>query len=77
MRKKTVFTLLMLITLLSNPSIIIYAGNINNNDEKGKSMERGTGKINHLDGCRPNVQAGNIWVFIPSDLPPGWSHVWE
>jgi len=81
MRKKTiVVTLLILISILAIPSIITYAGNNNNNDENGKSAERGTGKVNHKDRCRPDVQAGNVWIHIPESIPlPGWitSRDWE
>ena len=83
-RKNLALILLTLISLIAIPSIISYAGSNNQNDEEGKfagkSVERGTGKTNHKDGCRPDEQAGNVWIHIPEVIPlPGWitSRDWE
>jgi hypothetical protein len=70
--------IITLILLLMLPTALAFAGNKNQNtEENGKSVERGTGKTNGLDGCRPGTMAPNVWIFIPSDLPPGWSHTWQ
>jgi hypothetical protein len=80
MKKKTVSITLILIIALSLTLITntVFAGNKNQNDEtNGKSVEKGTGKINGQDGCRPDEQSGNFMVYVPTELPPGWSNDWE
>jgi hypothetical protein len=67
----------LVIALLVTNSVLVFAGHNNANGNNGQSAENGTGQVNHLDGCRPDVQSGNVWIFIPSPLPPGWSNVWE
>ena len=67
--------MMLSLTLATN---VVFAGNKNQNDiTNGKSVERGTGKINHEDGCAPPEQSGNYWVFLPVALPPGWANEWE
>ena len=62
----TMLTLLMMTTLiLSVPAVL--AGNKNQNDDlafAGKSVERGTGKVNGIDGCAPPTQSGDEWVYM-------------
>ncbi len=60
---------LLLMTTLIFAVPAVFAGNKNQNDEtNGKSVERGTGKANGLDGCAPPAQSGDRWVYVPSDL---------
>ena len=77
MRKKIFVTILTLalLTSLTLSFTSVLAGNNNNNGDNGL---QGTGKINHLDGCRPSTNAGNVWISIPSILPP-WitTNIWE
>jgi hypothetical protein len=70
MKNKTVsMTLFLIIVLsLSMVTITVFAGHNNQNTiDNGKSVERGTGKLNGQDGCRPNIQAGS--VNIDGDFP--------
>ncbi len=67
-------TLILGIALLSSS---VMAGSKNQNNGNGKSDLRGTGKINGLNGCAPPLESGNYMIYMPSDLPPGWSHEWE
>ncbi len=80
MSKKMAILLLLTLSILLlgfSMQLSANAGSNNQNDENGKSYERGTGKINGLDGCRPPESSGNYWVYVPADLPPGWSSEWE
>jgi hypothetical protein len=60
--KKTSIILLLLI--LSIPSMIAFAGNKNQNGVNGNS-EYATGKENFLDGCNVPENAEDVWVKIP------------
>lgn len=96
MKKKLIMITLVLTMMLSLPLTLneVFAGNLNQNDDlafAGKSVERGTGKANGLDGCAPPTQSGNLWVYVPSDLldaillslpfplpePLSYYHEWE
>ena len=53
--------------VLSIPTAL--AGNKNQNDiTNGKSVERGTGKINGKDGCAPPTQSGEKMVYMDISL---------
>ena len=71
-------SLLLSIALLSSP---VMAGSKNQNDENGKSYERGTGRTTgtNMLGCRPPENAPNYWVYLPTDLLPPIPllHEWE
>lgn len=79
MKTKTILLAIIAIAIIALPASLAFAGSYNQNDEdNGKSVERGTGKVNGLDGCAPPTQSGNYWVFVPTGLlPPDWSHEWE
>ena len=62
--KKT--SIIILILILSIPSIMVFAGTKNNNDDHGNSADA-TGKENFKDGCRPPAHAASVWVFIPPE----------
>lgn len=42
----------------------------NQNDENGKSAERGTNNFNGMDGCRIPARAGNVNILIPPPFGP-------
>jgi len=80
MKERSLVLAIALLLFLSAALLVsaAIAGSNNQNDENGKSYERGTGKINGLEGCRPPEQSGNYWVYVPTELLPlGWSHEWE
>jgi hypothetical protein len=71
MKKYTMLTILVLtltsILALSVPTVLAGTRNQNANPDSlaydaGNSIERGTGRINGGEGCRPDVQSGNYTV---------------
>lgn len=53
----------MLMTTLVLSIPVVLAGYRNQNDiTNGKSVDRGTGKVNGKDGCAPPTQSGDRWV---------------
>ncbi len=74
MKKKIILMMLvvMLVSTLVLSTPAVLAGNKNQNDEtNGKSVERGTGKVNGQDGCVPPAKSGDRWVYVPSGLLDG------
>jgi hypothetical protein len=77
---------IMAIIILSTPAYLAFAGSKNQNGDHGT---QGTEIVNGLDGCAPGLQAGNRWVYVPSDtldvflaiigVPQPWNifHEWE
>lgn len=43
----------------------VFAGNKNANGDHGV---QGTDKLNGKEGCRPGLNSGDRWVYVPSDL---------
>lgn len=68
----------MIVMVLLTSSAL--AGTKNQNDENGKSYERGTGRTAEMNmlGCRPNTNAPDSWVYVPTDLlpPVEFFHEW-
>ncbi len=56
---------IMTVIILSTPAYLAFAGSKNQNGDNGT---QGTDKLNGLDGCRPGLQAGDYWVYVPSDV---------
>jgi hypothetical protein len=63
MKKTTIIIMLLILTL---PSMIVFAGNKNQNDDHGNSAAA-TGKENNLDGCNVPENAHDVWVYIPPE----------
>jgi hypothetical protein len=57
--------LILAILILAIPVSLAFAGSKNQNGENGI---QGTDKINNIDGCRPNENAGDVWVYVPSAI---------
>ena len=79
MKKENLRKLLVILAIivLALPLNIALAGSKNQNGENGA---QGTDKINDKEGCRPNENAGNYWVYIPTELippEPSFLHEWE
>ena len=79
MTKENLRKLLVILTIitLALPLNVAFAGSKNQNGENGA---QGTDKINDKEGCRPNENAGNYWVYIPTELippEPSFLHEWE
>ncbi len=73
MKTRTILLTFITIAIIALPTSIAFAGFNNQNDENnGKSVERGTGKLNHKDGCNVPAQAGNVAVYIPPENTVWW-----
>jgi hypothetical protein len=72
--------LLLVVAIFAVPAYMVFAGSKNQNGENGI---QGTDRLNGLDGCRPGIQSGNYWVYVPSDVLDGFGftapffHEWE
>ena len=63
------------LTMMTN---VVFAGHNNQNTvDNGKSVERGTGKYNELDGCNPDINAPNVWIDIGFVPPPITTSIWQ
>ena len=67
MKKQLTPIFLLGLLILAMPSIFAFAGFNNQNDDNGKSAERGTGKENNMDGCNVPENAASVWVYIPPE----------
>jgi hypothetical protein len=64
MNKRMLLTMLMLLTIatVAFATPLAFAGRNNQNGDNGKSLERGTGKVNEQEGCRPDEQSGSYTI---------------
>jgi hypothetical protein len=67
MKKAILVAVVISILLMALAPAVVFAGDRNSNGENG---EHGTGIINGLNGCRPPIEAGDYWVYVPTELLP-------
>jgi hypothetical protein len=69
--KKMLFVAGIVVILMTLSAGIVLAGDRNSNGPHGS---HGTGIENGKEGCRAG--GGDYYVYVPTDLPPGWSNEW-
>ena len=63
--KRIILVVVSIVLLITLFPTTVLAGDRNANGDNGS---QGTGILNGKDGCRPGVQSGDYWVYIPSPL---------
>jgi hypothetical protein len=65
--KKALLIVAVIVLAMTLSPMAVLAGTGNQNGDNGKSSERGTEKINHKEGCRPNTTR-EYWVYMGNPL---------